>query len=35
MEIEDKSPWREACEGIISEYTAGHEAEYQQILDLN
>ncbi len=35
VEIEDKSPWREACEGIISEYTAGHEAEYQQILDLN
>lgn len=35
IEVEDKAPWREACEGIISEYTAGHEAEYQQILDLN
>lgn len=33
IEVEDKAPWRAACESIISEYTSGLEAEYQQILD--
>lgn len=33
VEVTDKTPWQEACKGVISEYTAGLEAEYQQILD--
>lgn len=33
VEVGDKAPWRAACESIIVQYTAGMEAEYQQILD--
>lgn len=34
VEVPDKKPWQDACAGVISEYTKGYEAEYQQILDL-
>ncbi len=32
--VPDKTPWQEACAEVISQYTAGLEEEYQQILDL-
>ena len=32
--VPDKTPWQEACSGVISQYTSGLEKEYQQILDL-
>lgn len=34
VEIADKTPWQDACAGVISQYTEGLEEEYQQILDL-
>ena len=34
VEVPDKTPWQEACAGVISEYTKGYEADYQQIMDL-
>lgn len=33
IEVEDYAPWREACAEVVSEYSAGLEDEYQQILD--
>ena len=33
VEVADKTPWQEACKDVISQYTEGLEAEYQQILD--
>lgn len=32
--VSDKTPWQEACFGVIAQYTEGLEAEYQQILEL-
>ena len=32
--VPDKTPWQEACSGVIAQYTQGLEEEYQQILDL-
>lgn len=32
--VPDKTPWQEACSGVIAQYTEGLEEEYQQILDL-
>lgn len=33
-EVTDFAPWKEACAGIISEYTKGMEDQYKQITDL-
>ncbi|MCI9134200.1 MAG: TRAP transporter substrate-binding protein [Lachnospiraceae bacterium] len=33
VEVADQTPYREACESLISTYTSGLENEYQQILD--
>ena len=34
IEVADKQPWKDACQSIISEYTAGYENEYKQIVNL-
>lgn len=34
VEVEDKTPWRDACADVISQFTAGVEDTYQAILDL-
>lgn len=33
-EITDFAPWKDACAGIIGEYTKGMEEQYKQITDL-
>ncbi len=35
IEIEDKTPWQEACKGIIESATADQAELYQKLLDLN
>lgn len=34
IDVEDKTPWAEACQAVIEEYTASQADLYQQILDL-
>lgn len=33
VEVPDKTPWREACQDVISQFTSGLEDTYQGILD--
>lgn len=33
VEVEDKTPWRDACADVISQFTTGVEDTYQAILD--
>lgn len=33
VEVEDKTPWRDACADVISQFTSGVEDTYQAILD--
>ena len=33
VEVPDKTPWREACGDVISQFTSGLEDTYQGILD--
>lgn len=34
IEVEDKTPWQEACKDVIAEYSADNAELYQEILDL-
>jgi TRAP-type C4-dicarboxylate transport system substrate-binding protein len=34
IEVEDKTPWAEACADVISEYSSSQADLYQQILDM-
>jgi len=34
VEVEDITPWQEACKGIIDSSTADNKELYQQILDM-
>ena len=34
VEVEDLTPWQEACKAVIEENTKGQEDLYQQLLDL-
>lgn len=35
VEVEDKTPWREATKGVVEKYTADQKELYQKILDLD
>ena len=34
VDVEDKTPWQEACKDVIAEYSADNADLYQAILDL-
>ena len=34
IDVEDKTPWQEACSKIVGDYTKGYEDLYQKILDM-